>query len=454
MRKTFGQAVRFIESYIPRGRKKHPGELGLLRMKYFTALLGNPQLEYKTVHLGGTSGKGSTAMMITSILGTKYRVGLYTSPHLVNIRERIQIIDNCELLNYPIANCGYKTRDFITEDKFIKLLNDLQSVVRQVEKSKFGRPTYFEIIAAMAFLYFKKKKVDFAVIEVGMGGMFDATNIVRPKVVVLTNVGLDHTDVLGRTIEEIAKDKVGIIKSKIPIVSGVRQSSVIEIVKDACKKNNAQLSLINRDFHYQVKKISDEETVFDYFGNNSYGNLRLSLLGEHQAVNAAVAIRAMEELSKIEENDIRKVLKSLFIPGRLQVVSRKPLIILDGAHNADKTDALVQAIKDIFPKKKIISVIAIKQDKDAKAILERLSAVSRVFIFTQFSLTYDLGKTASFPPEKLMEIARKLDPGKEIIIERNSRKAVVIAKEISEEDSLILITGSLYLIGEVMSSSI
>lgn len=437
MRKTFAQAVRFIESYIPRGRKKHPGELGLLRMKYFVSLLDNPELKYKTIHIGGTSGKGSTAMMIASILGIKYKVGLCTSPHLISLTERIKI-----------------NGQDIKEKDFLALVNELIPVIHQIENSKFGKPTYFEIITAIAFLYFKIKQVDFAVVEVGMGGMFDATNIVKPKVVVLTNVGLDHTDVLGKTIEEIAEDKVGIIKSKIPIVSGVRQPSVIEIVKDACKKNNAQLSLINRDFHYQVKKISDEETVFDYFGNNSYGNLRLSLLGKHQAVNAAVAIRAMEELSKIEENDIRKALKSLFIPGRLQVVLRKPLIILDGAHNEDKTDALVQAIRDIFPKKKIISVVAIKQDKDAKAILERLSAVSCVFIFTQFSLTYDLGKTASFPPEKLAEIARKLDPSKEIIIERNSRKAVVIAKEISEEDSLILITGSLYLLGEVMPSGV
>src|SRR3989344_4068481 len=219
MIRTYQQAVKYLEKYIPTSSKKHPGILGIERMRMLVDLLSNPQNSYKTIHVGGTSGKGSTSTLIASILSMKLKTGLHTSPHLEKVNERISI-----------------DRKDISNKDFVELLNEIKPAVEKMEKESIGAPSYFEIITAMAFFYFRKEKVDIAVIEVGMGGKFDATNVVESEVAVLTNVGLDHTDVLGETVEEIATDKAGIIKHGTSIITGVKQPSVIEIIKSKVKR--------------------------------------------------------------------------------------------------------------------------------------------------------------------------------------------------------------------------
>ena len=530
---TFIDAVKFLESYIPSSEKKHPGELGLARMQYLMDLLGNPQITYPTIHVGGTSGKGSTATIIASILATKYKVGLHTSPHLEKITERIKILEPKLFSSFWQARNERAQNRFwtsqndikidITDDDFISLTNQIFPTIKIVEKSKFGRPSYFEIVSAMAFLYFQKQKVDFAVVEVGMGGRYDATNVIKPLVAVLTKVGLDHTEVLGDTVEKIAKDKVGIIKPHINVVSGVRQHSIIKIVEDKCRLEQAALSLLMipsprgspnmratpevslSHFGYQVKMLTQEGSVFDYINMGRINNLKLSLLGEYQVENAALAIRAIEKLSnqliikstnqliKLGEEDIRKGLLSVFIPGRLEIVKKNPLVILDGAHNPEKMKALVKAISDIFPNKKITAILAIKSEKNARAMLLLLLPICKCVVLTKFRLTTDLGDTYSYDPEELLEIVKsrhpefippKRDPVQPAVISGSSKdwipdpfgfaqgrqvrddnnvliqpkscmivekpiEALRIAQLISNSDDLILVTGSLYLVGEI-----
>ncbi len=469
MIKTFNEAVKYLERYIPTPDKKHPGELGLRRMEYFMGLLGNPQQHYPTIHVGGTSGKGSTATIIASILSTKYKVGLHTSPHLVKINERIKIIDKRKALSV-------KRKVDIVDDEFTALLNEIIPFVNKVEKSSYGKPSYFEIVTAMAFVYFKDQKVDIAVIEVGMGGRYDATNVVKPLVAVLTNVGLDHTEILGDTVEKIATDKVGIIKKGIQVISAVTQPSVVRIIVEKCKKEKARLSLLGRDFSYKINNIGEEGSVFDYKGKLKFKNLRLRLLGQHQIENATLAIRAIEVINNpitqltnnpinsqiINEENIRNGLMRAFIPGRLEIINKKPLIILDGAHNSDKVKALIYSIRKIFPKKKVTSIIAIKNDKNAKEMLTQLLKISDRVIFTNFQLTADIGIINSFDPKELLTItqiiqqhryiSRHTKVVKKISVAGNVEKALDEAIKSAKPDDLILVTGSLYLVGEIKSA--
>ncbi len=506
MIKTYTQAVKYLESFIPTPDKKHPGSLGLKRMQTLMDLLGNPQLAYPTIHVGGTSGKGSTATIIASILATKYKVGLHTSPHLERINERIRVIDKSfwgakpgsrrypakpGSRRYPAKRLQNRfwtsQNDKISDKDFVRLLYEVQPSIKVVEKSRFGTASYFEIVTAMAFLYFKQQKVDMAVIEVGMGGMFDATNVIKPLVAVITNVGLDHTEILGDTVEKIARDKAGIIKPGIEVVTGVRQPSVIKIIEakgkrqsfDYAQDKKAKISLLDRDFSYQVKKMDETGSIFDYFGDHTYKNLKLSLLGEHQVENAALAIRTVELLychsgewlrhqnhfqskgfwtsqNDLEKN-IRQGLEYAFIPGRLEIIHKKPLVILDGAHNPDKMKALVAAIKKIYPKRPVTSIIAIKSGKDAYEILKEILPICHEVIFTKFRLTTDLGDTYSYTPAELIRVVRGFDKipnmryfvKKLVIEEKRAVKAVKDSIKDVNSDGLILVTGSLYLVGEI-----
>ncbi len=460
MIKTFKEAVKFLERYIPTPDKKHPGEFGLKRMERLVELLGNPQFAYPTIHVGGTSGKGSTSTIIATILAQKYKVGLHTSPHLVKITERIRTYSRPPLAE--IARGGL-IKDISVND-FIDLLNEVYPAIKKIEESKLGNPSYFEIVTAMAFLYFKKQKVDIAVIEVGMGGRYDATNVIKSDVAVITNVGLDHTEILGDTVEKIAEDKAGIIKQGVKVVTAVKQPSVIKIIENTCKDKDASLSLVSRPplaisargglIKYEAKKIDENGCIFDYIGEKAYRDLRISLLGRHQVENAAIAIRVVEILraplaisargALIKEKEIRLGLERAYIPGRLEIISKKPLVILDGAHNPEKMKALVAAIKKIFPKKKVKAIIAIKSGKDAKGILKEILPICHEVIFTKFRLTTDLGDTFSYTPAELQEINSRGG-----LIKIDPIEAIKEAMKNTDSDSLILITGSLYLIGEV-----
>ncbi len=469
MIKTFDKAVKYLEKFVPIPSKKYPGSLGLSRMEYLMQLLGNPERDYPTIHVGGTSGKGSTSTIIASILATKYKVGLHTSPHLVKITERIKIFRK---LKTQSSNVKTTTKNSklteqvwdISEREFFDLINYIRPFVEQVGKSELGTPSYFEIVTAMALLYFKAKKVDIAVIEVGMGGKYDATNVIKPIVAVLTNVGLDHTEILGDTVDKIAEDKAGIIKPGIEVVTGVKQVSVIKIINARMQEcENARMSLLDRDFSYHIKSVTEKGSVFDYEGDKLLKDLKLSLLGEYQIENAVIAIRAIEELSNnpinatmkqcnnetIKEEDIRLGLMNAFIPGRLEIVSRKPLVILDGAHNPDKMRAMVESVKTIFPNKKVRVIIAIKDDKNAKEMLEILLPICRELIFTGYKIKADQGIVKSYKPRKLLNLFLSIGITCKANVISDPKKSLDLAIKHVNPNDIILVTGSLYLVGVI-----
>ncbi|KKS45787.1 hypothetical protein A3J20_06785 [Candidatus Gottesmanbacteria bacterium RIFCSPLOWO2_02_FULL_42_29] len=428
------EAVKFLENYIPAPEKKYPGDLGLKRMQKLVELLGNPQLKYKTIHVGGTSGKGSTATMIASILGQKYKTGLHTSPHLERINERISIF----------SRAPHNRENEISDVEFIGLLNEIKTTIWKMEKSELGPPSYFEIVTAMAFLYFEKRKTDFAVIEVGLGGRFDATNVIKPIVSVITNIGLDHTEILGETVEEIAQDKAGIIKRGIKVVVGTDQPSVKKIILQKSLKENAKVFLMNRDFKIDTRKISSDGSVFHYIGKNNYYNLRINLLGRHQIDNAAVAIKVTEAVGGLTESDIRSGLTKAKIAGRLEIISQKPLIILDGAHNPDKMKALVGAIQEIWPERKVIVVLAIKNDKNATEMIDILKPLAQKFILTGYRVVMDQGEIVSYDTD---DLAALMGQKRKVIIINDPLKAYDEAVNKTAGKDLILATGSLYLLG-------
>jgi len=299
----------------------------------------NPHNRLKFIHLAGTNGKGSTAALIDSILRISgLKIGLYTSPHLLRFNERIRIN------GIPIA-----------DEKIVEFMQLFSDDIQRIES------TFFETTSAMAFWYFEKEKVDIAVIETGLGGRLDSTNVITPETVVITPVSLDHRDLLGNNLKNVALEKAGIIKENIPVITTRQEKPVHEILVQKAKEMNAQVSFVDSPENCTV---STEGTVF-YHGGSHY---QLSLLGEHQAQNATLAIAVINHLcGEISENHIRTGLQNAVWPGRFQVLSREPYIIYDVAHNEDGIKSLLKATNQIF-RKKPIGLCALKEEKEIDLI--------------------------------------------------------------------------------------
>ncbi len=396
---TYQQAQCYLESLIPDPEAKRKGNLRLERICHLLELLGNPQETLKSVHVGGTSGKGSTSYLISSFLANAgYRVGLHISPHLQVITERMQV-----------------NNQFVDEKTFCHLVENIQPFVEEVSKrGKFGRPSYFEVLVALSFQYFAQEKVDLAVIEVGLGGTFDATNVIHPLVAVITNVSLDHTELLGGTVEVIATDKAGIIKEGIEVITGATQPSVLGIIELRCKEKGAKLA-------------------------------KLVLAGTFQDQDAAVALEAVKKLKNHGFSIDRKVLKSTFkkvkFAGRMEIIKKHPPIILDGAHNPAKMKALVFALRKEFPYTQFISIVAFKRGKAIEEMLKELLPITKEFIITAFHAGTDSGFNMATKSGDIARILKAIAPSKPFRIEEN----VIIPNEPT------LITGSLYLVGEMRS---
>ena len=413
---TLSEAEAYLARYF-----SSRGTYTLERMRDLLSELNHPELAIPVIHVGGTAGKGSTAYLIASILEQAgYRVGLYTSPHLVSITERIMI-----------------NRKAIAQSAFVHLLESIKPMVPQ-------SATYFEIITAMAFVYFARENVDIAVIEVGIGGKLDATNVVDPLVSVITNVGLDHTEILGNTIEKIARDKREIIKPKKPVISGVTQPNIIKLIEEKSKKTKSLLLLLNKDFHIEHVKIGTPIT-FDYVSRgHTIHNLALSLLGRHQVVNASLAITAVfQSRLKVSEVAIRNALSKASIPGRMEVTRG---FVIDGAHNPMKMTALSQALSDHFAQTKFHTLFAVKGDKDCAKMIRLLAPHVTHWYPTSLERQTDWGKGVMLPLKALFSIVEKTDPGKPITPVPNISEFLG-----SVPPSPLLITGSLYLVGAALA---
>ncbi len=398
--------------------------LGLDTISAILKALGNPQEAFPCIHVAGSNGKGSVASALSTILTlTGRRVGLYTSPHLVRFNERI-CIDGRHVSDEAVI--------------------EAHEAVRKAASG--GRePTFFEYTTAMAFYHFAREKVDWAVIETGMGGRMDATNRVQPALSVITNVSLEHQAYLGNTIAKIAYEKAGIIKPGIPLVTGVRQTSALRVLSRTAEEKKAPLFHLGSDFRVQRHR----DGSFTYFGMEAtLPGMKTGLLGPHQVENAALTLAACELLNRqglgIPEATLRKGLAENLWPGRLEIVSRDPLVILDGAHNRAATRKLAQFLSKRFPDKNVLLVLGILDDKPYRIMLKALLPNCRKLILTRASIDRAL------PTQTLLEYARTLCPDIEVIDDAGAalKRAVTAAKP----GQAICVAGSLYVVGDVKAA--
>jgi dihydrofolate synthase/folylpolyglutamate synthase len=414
------------------------------RMRSLLARLGNPQHELPIIHIAGTKGKGSTSAMVASILtAAGYRTGLYTSPHLIEIEERI-VVDG-----RPSS-----------PDEFVAALATVAPVVAELDRDSAGadgshRPTYFEILTASALVHFARANVHVAVLEVGLGGRLDSTNVCEPEVTAITSISFDHVRQLGNTLSLIAAEKAGIIKPGVPIVSGVVDEEPRNVIAQIAAERGAPLQQLQRDFGFRYAPPSalevDSAAAMDYWaaepGTEEICGLRLSLLGRHQAANAAVAIAICQQLRSkqwhIDEPAIRTGLASVRWPGRLEIIRRSPTIILDAAHNVASIQALVDTLRESFPAGRRRLLLATTHDKDVEGMLRLLLPEFADIVLTRYQ-----NNPRSAVPEELALFARQYTSQPVAVIPTPSEAWNRIGPTLQAGDVLV-ITGSFFIAGEM-----
>lgn len=419
--------MTYLEALTVLGLTRRFGmKLGLEPMRDLTRALGDPQKKLRFIHLAGTNGKGSTAAFCESCLrAAGHRVGLYTSPHLVSIRERIQI-----------------NREPISEAVFAEGFDAVRRASAEIADHE---TTFFELMTALALWHFAREKVDWAVWETGLGGRLDATNIVNPEACIITNIGLDHQQYLGESLREIAAEKAGIIKYKVPVVSGVESGEASKVIVERSRDENCRLTLVIRDITVKDLGLCDGKQRAEIDGLE----FSLGLIGSHQVDNAACAVAAMKQL-KISDDDIARGLESTVWPGRFEILSEKPLIILDGAHNAAGTQKLVETWYTFLAsrygwsrtksKTRAHLVFASVSDKDITEMAQMLCPLAR-----QVSLVR-LANERTAEPAVLVRAFSELP-----CTIYNSVTDVWQNLAAADPEEPILITGSLFLVGEMLA---
>jgi len=396
---------------------------GLQRIKLLLDYLGNPEKELNIIHIGGTNGKGSTSALLTSIYRTAgYKVGTYNSPHIIEFNERIRINDQ-----------------YISEQELTDLMGRIKPAVEQV-KQELEQPSFFEVVTALALVYFAQEQVELAILEVGMGGRWDATNIGNSLLSVITNVSLDHTDYLGDTVAEIAREKAGIIKPGQAVVTGVEKEAAAAELAAKCETKRSRLINVRDRFNWQQTEVSLQgQRVKISSPAGEFNEIWLPLLGEHQIINLLLALAVIEELGvdyPVTGEEIKQGVAEVNWPGRLEVVSLQPPIILDGAHNRAAAAEIKKFLTQI-EYQNLILVLGILADKDIKGISDCLSEQAERIIVTQNKSQRSAGA------EKLAGEVK----GKTKLVDELSA-AVKAAQEMAEPDDLILISGSLYTVRE------
>ena len=388
-------------------------KMGLNHTSWLLNFLGNPQDNFKTIHVAGTNGKGSTSAIINSILITNgYKVGLYTSPHLINFNERIRV-----------------NGVTITDEEIISFMKHVEPAINEIKS------TFFEVTTAMAFYHFNNNDVDIAIIETGLGGRLDSTNVVNPSLTVMTPISLDHRDILGNTIEKITKEKAGIIKKGVPLITANQVNNVSRILEKRVKEKEAVMHICPNP---ESVKISSNSTSFKVNGNN----FNTSLIGEHQARNASLAIATINLFnSDISYEIIDKGLRNVYWPGRLQLVSDK--IYYDVAHNEDGIKSVLKNLNRMFPTSKLYGLLCLKGDKDIDCIAESIkSQFEMLFVSTSKD-------GLLMEPERLSRELHNLKvdnfPSSDI------SSSISKIKELRKPDGVILIFGSHYIANEIFS---
>jgi len=406
----------------------------LRRVEELLFRLGNPHLAAKSVHIAGTKGKGSVAAMVTAVLiASGYTTGLYTSPHLNDLRERIRV--NGEL---------------ITEGELIALVERLKPEVEIVnQEATYGVLTTFELLTALGFAHFKLKGVDFQVVEVGLGGRLDATNVIQPEVGIITSISLDHTDVLGNSLAEIAREKAGIIKPGSMVVTSPQLDEVAQVIEKACLNCDAGLVRVGRDVVWQSLGFDAERQLLQVKGKLGSYKLSIPLLGRYQLENAATAVAALEVLAgkgfNISRDNIINGLAEVSWPGRFQILSHRPLLVVDGAHNPDSARKLKQSLVQYFAFDRAILVIGVSSDKDVAGIISEL-----VPLFDKVIVTRSRHPRA-MSLEQLIAVFRRC--GIEVQAVEAVSEALSLALSMAGARDLVCVAGSLFAVGEAIEQA-
>ncbi len=433
----YAAAVRYLMERTDfermRSVKYNEQTFKLDRMQQLLAKLGNPHEQIRTVHVAGTNGKGSTVAMIASMLqACGYAVGVYTSPHLVELRERIVI--NGQPIDRAVFAEGIKT------------------VAKAAEKAGV-EPTFFEVVTALCFKYFAEQAVDIAVVEVGLGGRLDSTNVIRPEACVITSIDFDHMKLLGNTLEEIAREKAGIFKKDVPAFIFESEPGVQQAIAEVAEKAGAPLRIVNKDIDYSARFCVTEDLgphtrVCLYSKSSRLEHLPVPLPGEHQASNCGLALAVVDHLKTVgfdcPEDKITTGLAATRVPGRMQLVWDRPRVLVDGAHNPAAVGALMRCVGAHVPYDSMICVFGCCSDKDVLGLIDKVNLGADKVIFTRAA-----GNPRAADPEDLQKLFNERS-GKMSQVAKSLPEALEMATRAVSREDLVCVTGSFYLVGETL----
>jgi dihydrofolate synthase/folylpolyglutamate synthase len=434
--RTYKEAIKYLferTNYEKEsGLRYNVTTFNLKRMEKLLSLTGNPHKKIATAHIAGTKGKGSTATMLAKMLeANHYKVGLYTSPHVLHLHERITV--NSEM---------------ISQQEMLGLLNRLYAPVEKI--SKTDPPTFFEIMTALAFLHFLDKKVDIAVIETGMGGRLDSTNVIRPEVVGITSLSIDHQHQLGNTIDSIAKEKAGVFKRGVPAISVQQDPAAMRVLKSRATTAKVPLSITGGDIDFSYRFETSREhgphtRVCLTTQTSKFEHLRVPLHGKHQAINCGLALAMLDKLKssgyKIDNEKATAGLHKVSLSGRMEMICDDPRIMIDAAHNAASIEVLIHAIGQNIPYDSMVVIFGCNSDKDVKGMLEKLQYGADKVIFTRSN------SAKAMSPQDLADMYTEIC-GKMCQTALSLGEALQLARSAVGKEDLICITGSFYLIGQ------
>ena len=422
---TYEEALNWIHATRTFGEKP-----GLKRMEWMLSQVNHPERKFKSIHIAGTNGKGSTLAFLRNMLEANGQiVGTFTSPYIEMFNERMSV-----------------NGDPLSDDEILRLANTVYPLTEELKKTDLGGPSEFEIITMMMLIYFGEGHADVVLIEVGIGGLYDSTNVINPVVSVITTIGMDHMNLLGETLSEIALNKAGIIKTAIPVVIGKIGKEALEVIEQKAADQDSLIMKYNKDFFvtkWQTLPTWGEQFVFeDDFMRLS--PIQIEMLGRHQVENAAVAIEALRVYSHetglaVNHEKIRSGLKNTFWPGRMEKINDQPLLILDGAHNEHAIKTLVETIKKNFAQQEVSIIMAAMRDKEIQGMADQLESIPNCrLILTSFK----------YPRAAGIDDLNKLMLKNGTVTE-HWQEALVESLNEMDENGVVIVTGSLYFISEV-----
>jgi dihydrofolate synthase / folylpolyglutamate synthase len=431
---TFNRAVRYLAGLSDYERLRivryTSQNFDLERMRSLLKKIGNPHQQFKSVHVAGTKGKGSTCAMVAAMLqACGYKVGLYTSPHLVDVRERIQI--NGEMI--PAA-------------EFARLVRTLEPIVTKARPT----PSYFDVLTAIAFKYFADEKVDIAIVETGLGGRLDSTNVIKPEITAITSISKDHMAQLGNTLSKIAAEKAGIFKHGVPALSVVQDPEAEPVLKEVAAKVGAPLDIVGKsiEFSYRFESsrmLGPHNRICLTTANSRFEHLAVPLVGEHQAINCGLALSIIDKLKNrgfnITDAKAMEGLAKVTIPGRMEQISQVPRVVVDGAHNAASVDAFLRSVGQHMQYDSMVLIFGCCSDKDVPGMLEKITYGADKVIFTKVD-----NVRSSVPAELAARYTEMY--GKMAQTADTLEDALAIAARAVTKEDMICITGSFYLVGE------